>query len=180
MVVLETQWVRLEYDEVKGTFDVFDKIIESKVITHTFCSFTLSSSDTEELILSSFDDCQKDCEIQPISDNNGNGKILVATFTYETGFITTLKITVYDNNPFLLFQSSIKSSQQGYKLKSLKPLALSKSHQGDLQMGSIEDWRLFRQDWQSWSPVEVTPLNKRIKRPWMKVPNRIDYSTKEN
>ncbi|MFX1298256.1 MAG: glycoside hydrolase family 36 protein, partial [Promethearchaeota archaeon] len=100
-------------------------------------------------------------------------------FYYKFGFILIHSITVYKTKPFLLFQTSIQSLQKDYKIKLFYSITLSKKRQGDLHIGAIVDWRLFRQDWQSWSAVQVIPLNKRIKRPWMKVPKRIMYSTSE-
>ncbi|MFX1294595.1 MAG: hypothetical protein ACFFD2_07055, partial [Promethearchaeota archaeon] len=75
MVILENQYIQLNYDEVKGFFDIFNKKNDSKVISHAFCSVILKSSDGEKLVLSSFDDNKKEFEIIPVSDDNGEGKL---------------------------------------------------------------------------------------------------------
>ena len=178
-MILENKWIRVVYDEVKGFFDIVNKIDAFKVFTNAFSAVILISPDEKELNLSALDSNRKSHIMKDVSDKFGNGKSLITTYTFDIGFILTLSITLYDTEPFILFQTRIKSSQKGYKLKLLSPFCLSKAQEGTLDLGTIADWRLLRQDWQSWSPIKVMRLNQPIKRPWMKIQNIITYSTQQ-
>jgi len=149
------------------------------MVKHAFSSVVLVLQDNEERVLSTFDKGEKSCVIKKISDIHGDGQSLIITQKFESNLIFTLLINIYHDAPFLLFQAAIESSESPYRVKFFYPLCLSAAQQGTLNLSSIKDWRLLRTDWQSWSQIEVTPLNKSLKRPWMKIPKVIMYSTKE-
>ncbi len=179
MPTLSTQWVQLTYNEKKGLFDICDKSTGSKLMINAFASFILIKQDGKELKLSSPEASEKQYEVKSNLDDKGKYTSLIAKFRFKNGLLFTLSIILYEETPHIIFQTSIKSSQNGYLIKAFYPLIVSREYQGIFQLGSIQDWRLFRQDWQSWSRVEVISLDKRLKRPWMKLPQRVMYSTKE-
>ena len=179
MVVLENKWLRLIFNENTGFFEILGKDDELKVFSNAFARAVLTSPEDAEITLSTYDANKRTYELQDISDGNGKGKKLIAIHAYDSGLVFRVNVTLYENEPFLLFQSIIHASQEGYKLNFLYPFFLSNAQKGSVDMGSIVAWRLLWQDWQSWSSAQVTPLNKSVKRPWMKVPKIIMYSTKE-
>jgi alpha-galactosidase len=179
MAELENELLRLVCNEEDGSFDIYDKVLDIKVISCAYSSVHLVSPEGNEVILSSLEALHKEYEIIPLADRFGDGQALIARFTYSLGFVFTLKIHRYDDHPFLLFQCSIQASEMGYRLHALLPLRLSQQTGGDLELGQLLDLRMFRQDWQSWSPVSVIPLTEPLKRPWMKLPRLIMYSTEE-
>ena len=179
MVSLENKWIQLDFNEKAGFFEIIDKIDGVEMVIHAFSSVVLLSQDDEERVLSTFDKSEKSYDIKIISDIHGEGQSLLITLKFESNLIFTLLINIYQDEPFLLFQAAIKSSENAYRVKFFYPLCLSETQQGAFNLSSIKDWRLLRTDWQSWSPIEVIPLNKSLKRPWMKIPKVIMYSTKE-
>ena len=178
-VILENQWISLSYNENAGLFNIYDKIKGSEVISNGYSSINLITPDADNLILSSSDDNDKKYEIKDVLDEYGQGQSLIITNSYRDGFIFTIFITIYEQRPSLFIQTSLQSTQAGFKLLSFCPFLSSIENEGTIQLGNLVDMRLFRQDWQSWSPVEIIPLNRRIKRPWMKLPKRILFSTNE-
>ncbi len=179
MAELETELLRLVCNEDDGSFDIYDKVLDLKVISRAHSSVHLVSPEGDVIALPSFEALHKRYEIIPHSDGFGDGQALIAKFSYQLGVVFTLKIHKYDDHPFLLFQCSVQASKSGYQLHAFFPLQLSQQADGDLDLGQLLDLRIYRQDWQSWSPVSVSSLTEPLKRPWMKLPRRIMYSTEE-
>jgi len=179
MVLLENKWLQLDFDEDTGFFDIINKVSGLRIANHIFSSVYLCTKENKDIILSSFNSKETFCKIENISDVLGDGKSLIVAQKFENDFVLTLFFNIYEEAPFIYFQTAIKSNHSGYKLNSFHPFHLSKAKKGGLKMGSIANWRLFRTDWQSWSPIEITPLNKPQKRPWMKLPKIVLYSTME-
>jgi len=179
MAQLDNKWIKLVYDDKTGFYVINDNKNESNLFLKAYTSAVLVSPDGNEITLSSPNAKKRISEVRAVSDDYGKGKLLTATHTFNSGFVLTLFITVYENEPFLFIQTAIKTSQNGYKLKVIFPIFLSGSEDGKLNMGSIKDWRLLCQDWNSWSTAQVIPFNKPLKRSWMKVPKIIMHSTGE-
>lgn len=179
MVSLENKWLQLNFDENQGFFEIINRNTGLGTFNHIFSSVSLLTQKNKNIILSTSDSKENSYTLENISDIYGNGRSLIVTQKFENGFCFTLIFNIYKEEPFILFQVAIRSTEPGYKLKSFHPFHLSKARAGNIEMGSIADWRLFRTDWQSWSPVEIVTLNKPQKRPWMKLPKVVMYSTKE-
>ncbi len=179
MVKLENRWIGFVYDEKAGFFDISDKVDKFGVLSKVYSAVVLVSPKGNETILSTLNANTRKLEIHDISDDYGKGRSLITTNIFESGFAFTLIITLYEKEPFLLIQTTLKTTQDDYFIKLFYPLCLTKSENGKLEMGAIKDWRLLWQDWQSWSTAEVIPLNKSLKRTWLRVPKIIMHSTDE-
>ncbi|MHA1130604.1 MAG: alpha-galactosidase [Candidatus Helarchaeota archaeon] len=179
MAIIETAFIQIFFDEEAGTFDISDKERALKIVSHAYASVHVISPEGAIQIFSTCDNTQREYKVTPIADRFGKGNTLVIILSYRTGFIFTFTIIVYEKYPSILFKSSLQCSQNGYKIVTFQPFILSEAAGGAIHLGSICDIRMFRQDWQSWSPVEVISLTKQVKRPWMKLPRRIMYSTEE-
>lgn len=179
MKILETQWIQLSYDEETCLFDVYNKQLGQEIITHAFSSITVISPNGEEISLPAYKATGKELELNSNSTDTGNVMTLTAIYSFNSDFIFSFSITIQESQPHILFQNSLEQMPDDYRIKAFYPLMISKDLGGTLILGQLKNWRLFRQDWQSWSPVEIITLDTQVKRPWMKIPKRILFSTSE-
>lgn len=176
---LENRWISVACHIETGYMDITDRTMDSKVLVNAFMAVRLEGPDAEKLILSSFVASETSIEKESIDDGYGRGTSLIATYSFPNGFLIKSKLTLYEDRPTLFVQAAVQGTITGYKLDAIYPLVVSQSQKGLLELGGVKDWRVFCQDWQSWSTAQVIPLNKRMKRTWLKVPKIIVHSTQE-
>ncbi|MHA1264405.1 MAG: alpha-galactosidase [Candidatus Helarchaeota archaeon] len=179
MVILENNWLKVIYYEETGFFDIVERKEDKVLFERVFSMVELIDANRNKLKISSISVKIRDVRLEEGSDEYGIKKSIIIVHHYENDIDFTLIITLYVEKPLLLFQNSVKVNESTYRFHCSYPFLIEKIHGGNMHLGELRHWRVFYQDWQSWSSAQVISLKRAIKRTWMRVPSLIMYSTKE-
>ncbi len=96
-----------------------------------------------------------DYDVQPYEDVLGKGKRLTLVSRLPRRGVTLRReVVVYDAHPFCVMRLGVTSDGAPLALKALHVFTTPSEGRGRLQLQSHSDqWRIYRNGWQSWSPT---------------------------
>ncbi|MFW9881761.1 MAG: hypothetical protein ACFFG0_52525, partial [Candidatus Thorarchaeota archaeon] len=171
LLVLENNWVKLEINLQNGTTSIFNSITSKyfiKSMTATATIKRINSRLNEEgyddrlKFLSFENNYKRNFEVDTLQDEIGKGKRVIIKQTNDKfQVVLTSEITIYEDNPSLVFQISISNNSEDIKVIELFPFSFTNINNNNFNFGSIEDWRIFKIGYQSWSNSRImTPFDR--------------------
>ncbi|MHA1267148.1 MAG: glycoside hydrolase family 36 protein [Candidatus Helarchaeota archaeon] len=160
-----------QFDLTKGTYDILDKATKKSILSQG--RFEIHASiDNIPCILSSINSAEFKWHTQEITSELGAGMTLFIEPSFSEMHIT-FSITLFKNINAIFFQLRLSAIQRPLHLIAIHLLS-SKKISPSLGMGT--SLKIFKHDWQSWSPVEIIDLTFKNKRSNCKFDRRAKHS----
>lgn len=97
-----------------------------------------------------------DYDVQPYEDALGRGRRLTLTASMPRDGVTMRReVVLYDAQPFCVTRVGVTNQRgQALDLAALHTFTTPGEGRGKLQLSAVsEDWRIYRNGWQSWAPT---------------------------
>jgi alpha-galactosidase len=156
-----------QFNKMKKTYDLTDLLTNKSIFSDAFYEIDIKS-DNLPLKIVSKEILSLHWEIQEISTEIGTGKVMIIQQDHETLQIK-FKVYCYANSQSIFFQLSFEPGTNPFFLDSVKLLILA---DGKISVNTSKEVKILKNDWQSWSPIEIVALDFKDKRPNVKVERR--------
>ncbi len=172
---LNNDLILFQFNLERGTYDIIDLMAKKPVITELYyqISVTLNGSNR---VFSSIQTNNSKWDTKEIKDVIGTGLMLTIYQTHPELEIQ-FRISLYSEMNSIFIQISFKVVQDSINLINVKPFLFQK---GDFPIGSAPDLRILKNDWQSWSSIEVVDLSFKENRSNVKVERRGKHAFERN
>ena len=158
---------RFQFNKMKKTYDLTDLLANKSVYSDAFYEINIKIDDNPLKIVSK-ETPSFQWEIQDIANALGTGKVLIIQQDNPTLRIK-FKVYCYANSQAIFLQISLELGPNPFFLESVKLLVLA---DGNISVNTSNQLKILKNDWQSWSPIEIVDLHFRDKRPNVKVERR--------
>lgn len=156
-----------QIDKTKKTYDLTDLLADKSVFSGAFYEINIKF-DNKPVRIVSKEAPSLQWEIQDITSELGTGKVLI--IQQEDPILRIkFKVYCYSNSQAIYFQISLEPGTNPFFLESVKLLVLA---DGTISVNASNQLKILKNDWQSWSPIEIVDLHFRDKRPNVKVERR--------
>ncbi|HUX98788.1 MAG TPA: glycoside hydrolase family 36 protein [Candidatus Deferrimicrobium sp.] len=152
--------ILFKFNKGRGTYDLIDAATQETRIGSNFYEIILNINGTINRI-SSTNEKEWNWEINDIKNEIGTGKTINL---YQTSpyFQIIFQVTTYLNLEHIFFQLKLKDVKTSkLNLINVKPLIY---HGGPFIVGSFSQFKILKNDWQSWSPIELVDLSYKESR----------------
>jgi hypothetical protein len=156
-----------QIDKTKKTYDLTDLLADKSVFSGAFYEINIKF-DNKPVRIVSKEAPSLQWEIQDITSDLGTGKVLIIQ-QEDPNLRIKFKVYCYSNSQAIYFQISLEPGTNPFFLESVKLLVLA---DGTISVNASNQLKILKNDWQSWSPIEIVDLHFRDKRPNVKVERR--------
>lgn len=161
--------VRLEYNLNQGLYHVWDVKDEKKIVENASSEILFGDKEYDPLgkqtgliSCSSKDQFKKSWHVEDYTEKNGKkGKSLSIELSENPARPSlNLKFFLLEEESSIFIQIEVENSlAEELRIESLHPLHLTRDDNSSLTLGSkVSDWRIFKNDWQSWSQAKVIKI----------------------
>jgi len=184
-IFMENEWERLETNLELGIFSLYDNKTKTYYFKNATSYIIIDQTDkktqkqtskepnTKRLDLT--EDYKRTFEIEDVQDEIGKGKkITIKQFNVEFQIILLLEISIYDNDPGIKFVLRLINNGENIIISDFYPFLIIKGKTGaQLEFGKVEDWKIFKIGYQSWSNSGIVNYSSKFRLPnigWARFP----------
>ncbi|MBD3229371.1 MAG: hypothetical protein GF329_14395 [Candidatus Lokiarchaeota archaeon] len=190
-IFLKNEWKKVEFNIESGRFSIFDINSEKNIVNNAYAMVRIYTIDEgkgksagkkkpEAIKISLTDDYKRTWKIDNSKDEIGSGKkAIIKQFNVEFQIVLILEITLYDNIDAVQVQISIENNTENKYIEDFFPVYLTQTEDsGELNLGSIEDLRVLKIGYQSWSNSRIMNPFDEDRLPsigWARFPHHFNY-----
>jgi alpha-galactosidase len=161
-----------KFDKTKKTYDLIDELTSQSIISDAFYEIAIKING-KPLKISSKDEAPLQWDIEDVSNELGAGKILIIQQNGPV-FLIKFKIYLYNDIEPIFLQISLEPKIDSLNLELVKLLIVNNEN---ISVNTSNQLKILKNDWQSWSPIELVDLNYKNKRSNVKVERRSKHSS---
>ncbi|MHA1144193.1 MAG: alpha-galactosidase [Candidatus Helarchaeota archaeon] len=183
IVSFSNDFFTLKFDLNQGFYEISESKTGMKVFQNAFSLVVLKKHQNDKDIWMnhySTDEYKKSWNLEETMGKNGeSGKSLVINLAGDDKKpIITITFTLYEKKSPIVIQVKVKNTLDvDLRLVELHPLHVVTEKKGVVDLGEgMEEWRVFKTDWQSWSKAKVLGIFDKDTMTKTEIARKILYS----